>query len=300
MKHTAKKILCTLLVMVMCLTVAPLSGFVDFGITASALADSGSCGENVTYTYDSSTGELVISGTGAMTNYIGSCNGSGSPFFNSDIKSVVIEDGVTSIGNWAFEFCTSLENVTIPDSVTSIGGYGTFDGCRSLESITIGNSVTYIGNLVFGGCTSLKSVTIPDSVTSIEDGAFVGCTSLESVTIPDSVASIGIEAFYCCESLQAVYFGGTEKKWDEITSGNNDESLNNATIFFKDGVRCKKHTDEDHDGYCDICKEMTPERANCSCNCHKSGFMGFIWKIILFFNKLFKTKKTCACGIAHY
>ena len=195
-------------------------------------------------------------------------------------------------------------DITIPAtlggySVTTIG-YEAFDSCNNLTSVTIPDSVTYIVNLAFSNCTSLKSVTIPDSVTSIYDSAFYNCTSLESVTIPDSVASIGIEAFHGCESLQAVYFGGTEKKWDEITSGNNDESLKNATIFFKDGVRCKKHTDEDHDGYCDICKEMTPERANCSCNCHKSGFMGFIWKIILFFNKLFKINPVCACGVAHY
>ncbi len=60
------------------------------------------------------------------------------------------------------------------------------------------------------------------------------------------------------------------------------------------------HTDENHDGYCDICEEMTPERENCSCNCHKGGIIGFFFKIILFFQKIFKTNKTCACGIAHY
>ncbi|MBR2079324.1 MAG: leucine-rich repeat domain-containing protein [Clostridia bacterium] len=223
MKHTAKKILCTLLVMVMCLTVAPLSGFVDFGITASALADSGSCGENVTYTYDSSTGELVISGTGAMTNYY---SGSGSPFYNSDIKSVVIEDGVTSIGSFAFYNCTSLQSVIIPDSVTSIEAAfcqctslasvtipdsvitiaaHAFSGCESLQSITIPDSVTSIGGYgTFEGCRSLESITIGNSVTYIGNLVFCGCSSLKSVTIPDSVTSIEADAFVDCTSLESV------------------------------------------------------------------------------------------------
>ena len=118
-------------------------------------------------------------------------------------EDFIIPDFVTSIGDWAFCGCSSLQSVTIPDSVTSIGR-GTFWGCKSLHSVIIPASVTSIGDKAFWNCESLQSVTIPDSVTSIGRGAFSGCSSLQSVTIPNSVTSIGDNAFYDCSSLQSI------------------------------------------------------------------------------------------------
>jgi hypothetical protein len=89
---------------------------------------------------------------------------------------------VTSIGNSAFYYCTSLTSVTIPDNVTSIGNQA-FSSCTSLTSVTIGNGVTSIAGSAFYGCTSLTSVTIPDSVTSIGSYAFEGCTSLTAISV---------------------------------------------------------------------------------------------------------------------
>ena len=139
--------------------------------------------------------------------------------------NVTIPDSVTSIGNWAFELCTSLTSITIPDSVTSIGK-SAFARCTSLTSITIPDSVTSIGDSAFSGCTltsiiipdsvtsigyiafadckSLTSITIPDSVTSIGDGTFRDCTSLTNITIPDSVTSIGYITFAGCKSLTSI------------------------------------------------------------------------------------------------
>ena len=235
-----KKILASLLVVVMVLTAAPLSGFVgfelpdfDFGIKASALSSSGSCGPNVTYTYNSETKELVISGSGSMNNYFSS---SDSPFNYSDIKSVVIEDGVTTIGDRAFSDCYSLTSVTIPDSVTSIGWYA-FSGCDSLTSVTIPDSVISIGLCAFSGCDSLTSVTIPDSITSIGDRVFCNCTSLTSVTIPDSVTSIGSSAFY-----NTAYYNNSEN-WENnvLYIGNHlikaKQSLSGSYII-KEGTKC--------------------------------------------------------------
>ena len=125
----------------------------------------------------------------------------------SNLTSITIPEGVTSIGNSAFHFCTSLKNITIPDTVTSIGT-AAFLRCTSLTSITIGSSVSSIGTDAFRDCTNLTSITIPDSVTSIGFGAINSCTSLTSITIGDSVASIGKFAFLACSSLTAVTFLG--------------------------------------------------------------------------------------------
>ena len=229
MKRRFKRILSVLLVAVMLLTAAPLSGVVGldlpnladlFTLKADAEAYSGKCGDNLTWSLDTDTGVLTISGTGYMYNwnYYGDV-----PWFSnrSSVKTVVIPDSITSIGRWAFGYCESLTSVTIPDSVTSIGSCAFYD-CTGLTSITIPDSVTSIGNGAFYNCTGLTSVTIPDSVTSIGDYAFFDCSGLTSVTIPDSVTSIGGSAFSGCTGLTSVTIP------DSVTSIG-DEAFNNCT-----------------------------------------------------------------------
>jgi len=196
-----------------------------FAINSATAQNSGSCGDNATWTFDTQTQTLTISGIGEMANY----SYSSIPWKNikANIKNVVINEGITNIGGCAFYDCRSLTFVTIPNSVTAIGssafygctsltsvtipnsvttiGSSAFSGCEKLTSVTIPNSVTTIGRSAFYKCTSLTSVTIPNSVTAIEDGAFYKCTSLTSVTIPNSVTTIGNYAFYDCTSLENVY-----------------------------------------------------------------------------------------------
>ena len=211
-----KKRICSLLLaLLMVVTMLPATA-------SAAETASGTCGENLTWTLDD-TGTLTISGMGEMENYSWDSPWNGR---KESIKRVVIGNGVTSIGDHAFYYCTSLTSVTIPNSVTSIGvqafcvctgltnvvipnsvtsiGGSAFYGCTNLTSVTLPNSVTSINSYVFSNCTSLTSVTIPSSVTSIGESAFYGCTSLTSVTIPNSVTSIGESAFYDCTSLTSV------------------------------------------------------------------------------------------------
>ena len=120
------------------------------------------------------------------------------------IKDLVIPNSVTSIGNYAFQGCSSLSSVSIPSSVTSIGN-GAFKDCYGLISVPIPNSVTSIGAFAFMECVGLTSVTIPNSVTSIGNAAFYCCSGLTSVTIGSSVSSIGQLAFAECNKLEEVY-----------------------------------------------------------------------------------------------
>ena len=162
---------------------------------------TGICGSNVTYSiYPDLT--MVISGTGAIRDYVNSGLHLGSGYYQQ-IKKVVIEDGVTSIGQFAFSDCVSLTSVRVPSSVTTIGN-AAFYGCSSLTSVNIPSSVNRIGNAAFYNCPKLDAVVIPGSVTSLSYSLFYGCTGLTSVSIPHSVTAIGEAAFEGCSSLAAV------------------------------------------------------------------------------------------------
>ena len=217
-----------------------------FNIVATIIA-SGSCGENLTWTLDEN-GVLTISGTGAMADYDAyswtlnnTVVSNNAPWYSKYIEqiiAVVIEPGVTSIGEAAFWSCTALTSVTIPNSVTSIGREA-FSNCHALTSMTIHDDVTNIGEAAFFYCKALTSIevasnnehyssvdgilfnkdatelvcypggrtgsyTISESVNSVCNYAFSGCASLTSVTIPDSVTSIGKQTFRGCTALTDV------------------------------------------------------------------------------------------------
>ena len=155
-------------------------------------------GQGVTYTLNNDETATVSDCDGTVT----------SIKIPSNVESNGQTYTVTSIGNFAFSWCTGLTSVTIPDSVTSIG-YGAFSECISLTSVTIPDSVTSIGDFAFTHCAGLTSVTIPGSVTSIGDYAFSECSGLTSVDIPDGVTSIGDRAFGNCTELTSVTFAGT-------------------------------------------------------------------------------------------
>ncbi len=120
-----------------------------------------------------------------------------------EIRSVVLERGITGIGESAFFSYRNLQSVSLPDSLKSIGSQA-FKGCSSLTSVTIPDSLTSIGGNAFFRCCALTSIEIPDSVKSIGDFAFDSCSGLTSVTIGNGLTSIGKYAFYCCSSLKEI------------------------------------------------------------------------------------------------
>ena len=164
--------------------------------TLNATVYSGSCGENVSYSLDTKTGELSITGTGSMSSSPWSSN-------RSLIKKITISEGVTSIGVNAFYNCSALTSITIPNSVTNIGK-GAFDGCEGLTSIIIPNWVTYIGKYAFSRCSGLTNIIIPNSVTGIGEWAFSWCTKLTSISIGNSVTGIGEWVFSDCWALEDI------------------------------------------------------------------------------------------------
>ena len=123
-------------------------------------------------------------------------------------KNTVIPNSVTSIGNYAFYYCTGLTSINLPSSVTSIG-YEAFGYCNDLTSIEITNSVVSIGSSAFYSCTNLTSISIGNSVTTIAEYAFYNCYGLPSVVIPNSVTTIGYEAFGYCGGLTSLTIGSS-------------------------------------------------------------------------------------------
>ena len=170
-------------------------------VSFSAYAEkSGTCGDNLQWKL-TDEGVLTITGTGKMKDWD---YFNDSPWHeNESVKQVIIGDGVTTIGDWAFSYCRALTSITIPNSVTTIGD-NAFESCSSLTSITIPNSVTTIGDYAFSYCRALTSVIISNSVTTIGERTFANCYSLTSVTIPSSVTRIEDGAFSDCGNVKQI------------------------------------------------------------------------------------------------
>lgn len=212
-------------------------------------ASNGQCGENVFWTLNDE-GLLTISGSGEMTNY--DLKGTDvSPWFrNANVVNVIIENGVTSIGDCAFYKCGSLSSVTIPNSVASIGS-SALAGCLSLTSVVIPDGVTNIETSAFGGCNGLTSIDIPSSVTSIGSFAFLKSVNLTRVTMPNSITDINGDVFWNCTSLASIDIPGSVKKIGDYAF-RNCSSLRSIYAYAAEPPMCGKFTFEGVDK--DLCK----------------------------------------------
>lgn len=257
-----KRVLSLLLAVLIVLALVPPAEVRAAEIVASG--DCGAEGDNVTWSLDSA-GTLTIRGTGAIENYgsnsFGKRQAPWKPWrYNLSgesgvvIKKVVITEGITAIGDFAFEWCSEMTEISIPNSVTSIGN-GSFSTCQSLHAVFLPKNLTEIGESAFEHCDALSTVTIPAKVTTLGASAFASCDNLESVTISGPISTIWLYTFRECRklsditlpaslqtikamafsgtpSLKNIYFGGSQIQWDTLVK-NSDKFLSaNVVVHY--------------------------------------------------------------------
>lgn len=194
------------------------------------LMAAGSCGDNAIWMLDYN-GILVIDGTGAMYDYNSSYNKAPWRTYDEYITSVVIRDGITSIGKMAFYYCENITDIIIPDSVTSIG-YKMALHCTGLTAVYLPGSIETVAQSAFEDCSAIEVVVMNEGTKLIDYGAFSQCTALKYIFLPESVTEIGSAAFGYCESIEAVYYAGDEQSLLEITVGNTSNGSFTSAPFY--------------------------------------------------------------------
>lgn len=203
----AKSLLASFMVAVMILTVTPLSGVVGFEMPdfseifstkSEAASYSGKCGDNLTWSFDGETGELVISGTGMMYDYSMNFNGSQGTGYH-----------------WPRPWESYIE---------------------SIEDIVFCGGITYIGKNAFRYCTKITKLVFPEGVAHIGDNAFGDCKGLNDVFLPASLTTIGTNAFLDCQWIRNIYYAGNEEMWDAISLDKNAfDMYSRPTVFYNYG-----------------------------------------------------------------
>ena len=205
----------------------------SFCFTASAAKDN-SFG-NLSWSLED--GVLTISGNGPMDD-LSFFEKTQWRIYDEEIIEVIIEEGVTSVGNVAFLGCKNLQSVTLPRGISVIGEYA-FQSCTSITAIHLPESTTTLMSGAFSMCTGLKTVSLPEGISTMEEAVFEGCSALESVSIKCAIEQIPPLTFDGCDALEAVKFFGTEEEWEKlmniITVGN--EVLRTVTVEYAAAVK---------------------------------------------------------------
>ena len=185
-------------------TAAGWSYFTDYRPIPTVVA-SGTCGaegdgSNITWVL-TDDGTLTLSGTGAVADFAESAQPWQAHL--SAIRTAVIGDGITRIGDWFLSFCESLTSVTLPDGLTSVGD-GFLGECRGLTSVTLPEGLTSVGSDFLAYCTGLTSLTLPGGLTGVGDYFLYECTGLTSLTLPDGLESVGHAFLIGCRGLTSL------------------------------------------------------------------------------------------------
>lgn len=226
------------------------------------IISSGTCGENLTWTLDSA-GVLTISGTGAMTDYetlFIEEEGYWIPdvpwySIRDKIKKVIVAEGVTTIGSFAFCDCSSLREVKLPETVARLGncvfrsnisltnldlpngiysiGGDCFLECSALTTIKLPESLNNLGGFAFTGCTGLEEAVVNCELKNLTWNIFNGCTNLKKVTLGTSVKNIEEDCFKDCNALEEVFYCGTENRWNTVNIQSGNEPLLKAHMNFQ-------------------------------------------------------------------
>lgn len=232
------KIIEIMLIIILCFAAMYISMDKSYAETVAS-GDCGANGDNVTWVIDSE-GTLTISGIGAIKNYGDVGEAPWTMNYSPNIKSIVVDEGVTEIGNFAFSLCGNAETVTLPNSVKKIGIYA-FANCEKLTSICVPEGVTEIAQQTFFFCARLEDVKLPETLVTINSAAFYGCGNLNEIIMPKSVKYIEGNAFDGGINYKNIYYKGSIDEWNEININSTNSSLANVVIHY-DVVDKSTHT----------------------------------------------------------
>lgn len=229
------------------------------GIALYNSATSGSCGDNVTWSYDANSCTLTISGSGDMEDYDATYDRDDETYYNptypwpSSVAKLVVKDGVTRLGSFAFYKCTSLVEVSLPESIGAFGSY-CFAECSQLISLTIPSKVTVIPQGFCSGCKKITAINIPSDVTHINKNAFL-TTGITTLTIPTSVVYIGTEI----GNINHVTYEGSKTQWEKIEFGsyNNFEPTSRNTYAPAQAEGTFTNSQITWEVECDYCLRIT-------------------------------------------
>lgn len=233
----AKQVLSILLAVLMIVLSMPLA----WALTEKKLAHetrevtSGNCGDYVVWTFDEASSKLTISGSGEMWNSSGemwySTDGKNGDWPREEfekwqglcgkVKTVIFEEGVTSVGDYAFEPVEStyqqIQEVVLSDSVINIG-IGAFEGCFKMKKISFSNHLSMIKEAAFIYCLSLSELKLPESLKIIGEGAFEICLGLGSISVPASVEYVSSHAFSNLPFLEKIEILGRNTTFEDARS----------------------------------------------------------------------------------
>ena len=229
------------------------------GIALYNSATSGSCGDNVAWSYDANSCTLTISGSGDMEDYDATYDRDDETYYNptypwpSSVAKLVVKDGVTRLGSFAFYKCTSLVEVSLPESIGAFGSY-CFAECSQLISLTIPSKVTVIPQGFCSGCKKITAINIPSGVTRINKNAFL-TTGITTLTIPTSVVYIGTEI----GNINHVTYEGSKTQWEKIEFGsyNNFEPTSRNTYAPAQAEGTFTNSQITWEVECDYCLRIT-------------------------------------------